>query len=106
MATAEARLQEVAGELHVQYYAFFRVLEADGLYFPTAEVYEEGRWRPLVIGGRPYHNPTTAHLVLQDAEQVQEEFLKAMQQVKTASGLPPDGLTNPLDNWKYCLELD
>ena len=106
MATVEADLQKTAEELHIQYYAFFKVLSAGNLHFPMAEIYEKGRWRPLVISGRPYHNLTIAHWVLQDAERVQEEFLNAMRLVRSDSGSPPEGLTNPLDHWKYRLEHD
>ena len=106
MPTAEAHLQQVAGELHIQYYASFQVLSAGDLYFPMAEIYEQGRWRPLVIGGRPYRSRAIAYGMLQDAERVQEEFLNAMGPVRNASGFPPEGLTNPLDHWKHRLEYD
>lgn len=60
MPTEDARLQEIAGELHVQYYDFFEVLQAGDLYFPMAQTYEKGRWRSLVIGGRPYQSSVIA----------------------------------------------
>ena len=106
MPTVEAGPQEVARELHVQYYAFFEVRSAGDLHFPMAQIYERGRWRWLVIGGRPYQSSAIAQRLLQDAEQIQEEFLNAMRLVKSTSGFPPEGLTNPLDHWRYRLEHD
>ena len=107
-------LQEMARKINVNYYANFQVLKCDDpslpgnefakFYFPTAEVYEKGKWRTLVIGGRPYKNNSVAYFVTDYAERTQKLFLKAMYGVKK-SGVSLRNLVNPIDCWPYELEM-
>ncbi|MDP3727382.1 MAG: hypothetical protein Q8R35_01940 [bacterium] len=108
MSTVEASLQEMARELGINYYAFFRVLATMEkqleLYFPLAETYEGGRWRPVVISGRPYHESSIAQGIVEEAEKAQETFLRDMTVVRNVFGLPFRGLTNPIDHWRPHLD--
>lgn len=114
-------LQEIADRLGVNYYSSFEVRpcphpEDPGnryriLYLPLAEIYQEGRWRKIIIGGRPYQDESTAVSILQSAEKVQEAFLRAMnkldQRERASLFISLDNhLANPLDNWKPELESD
>lgn len=109
----ERKLQVLADNLGVHYYSDFRVLEFDDpelpgneyakWYFPTAEIYENGKWRLMVIGGRPYHGKHIAFNVIKGAEEAQKVFLEAMS--NSGKRFSNCGLTNPIDNWGYELEL-
>lgn len=115
MSTIERTLQKLAEELDVNYYSSFTVLEVPGggklldvrpLFFPMAEVYEQGSWRKLVIGGRPYHEELVARVIVEGAAKAQEAFLKAMSDVeKSVSCFHLIGLVNPIDHCKYYLEM-
>ncbi|MBI4132658.1 MAG: hypothetical protein HY473_00965 [Candidatus Sungbacteria bacterium] len=105
MPIMEVSLQAIADELHVLYYAFFKVFSVEALHFPMAETYEQGRWRKVVIGGRPYHEPSVAAGVVEEAEKTQRVFLNAMREIRNTSSSTLTGLTNPIDHWRYKLEL-
>lgn len=99
-------LQEVARNIGVLYYSYFKVIETQGLNFPMAEVYERGKWRKLVIGGRPYREESVARTTIKDAKMCQKKFLEAMtEEGANELGSHITGLTNPIDHWGYDLEL-
>ena len=103
--TQSPTLQDMAKELGVNFYSFFKLVSAEGLCFPLAEVYEAGTWRDVVIGGRPYWGSVTARQVMISAEAAQAIFLKAMyvNRHQLTSSVKPK---NPIDDWPYCLEAD
>lgn len=109
----ERNLQKLAEKLHVNYYSFFKTLifndseETDNKYkrrfLPVAEVYQEGRWREHIIGGRYYYDANIANNIVKAASKAQEVFLRSLAETRISF---MSGLTNPIDNWKYELEPD
>ncbi|OGZ13469.1 MAG: hypothetical protein A2942_01340 [Candidatus Lloydbacteria bacterium RIFCSPLOWO2_01_FULL_50_20] len=113
VAEAEDTLQKIAEKLGVNYYADFEVVQVRvseligrfNYYFPMAEVYEKGRWRKVIIGGRPYRSESMANSVKEDSETAQGVFLRAFADVKTPQCFRLSGLSNPIEHWEYELEL-
>ncbi|OGF62592.1 hypothetical protein A2926_01085 [Candidatus Giovannonibacteria bacterium RIFCSPLOWO2_01_FULL_44_40] len=83
-------LQEVAERFGVPYYANFQLLVAPDpespankrlrYHIPTAEVYQDGKWRRVVIGKNVYRDSEVgaARSVLDTAEEAQKFLLESL----------------------------
>lgn len=111
----EKNYQKIAERFDVSYYAFFTVVTTAvvgpddtlrcSLFVPIAEIYEKGRWRPVVITGRPYQELHIARNVIQNAEAQQNLFLDALEHLGNKDRGQYLKMPNPIDNMKPTYEL-
>ena len=104
MPSNKESLRGIAERLGLNYYDHFGVCTLNDLHFPMAKVYERGRWRWIVVGGRPYHDKSVARSMVDDARVAQRMCLKAVDPIDTERKYDLPGLHNPIDKWEYKLE--